>query len=183
MMVKLLALGMLLLTPLWTSGPLVAGVTTAAFQKLQSLAGDWEGKDEQGNMVKSNFKLMVSGTAVMETLNHSGMDEMVTFYTVDGDRIALLHFCPTNNQPRMRTTPAEGEIKELAFSFEGAGNLLNPEMGHEHKLVLEFQDKDHIVERWTWRAKGKDTEMVYRLARKARSSSNDGNQARKSQKT
>jgi hypothetical protein len=35
-MVKLLALGMVLLTPLWTSGPLAAGVTAAAFQKLQS---------------------------------------------------------------------------------------------------------------------------------------------------
>lgn len=165
--VKLLALGIALLTPLWGSGTLAAGVTAAAFQKLQSLAGDWEGKDEQGNMVKSNFKLMVSGTAVMETLNHSGVDEMVTFYTVDGDRIALLHFCPTNNQPRMRATPSEGDIKELTFSFEGAGNLPSTEIGHEHKLVLEFQDKDHIVERWTWRAKGKDTEMVYHLARKA----------------
>ena len=97
-------------------------------------------------MVRSNFKLIVSGTAVMETLNHSGMGEMVTFYTVDGDRIALLHFCPTNNQPRMRATPSEGDIKELAFSFEGAGNLPNTEIGHEHKLVLEFQNKNHIVE-------------------------------------
>jgi hypothetical protein len=74
----------------------------------------------------------------------------------------------------MRATPSEGDIKELAFSFEGAGNHPSTEIGHEHKLVLEFQDNDHIVERWTWRAKGKDTEMVYQLARKARSSSNDG---------
>ena len=50
--VKLLALGMALLTPLWGSGTLAAGVT-AAFRKLQSLAGDWEGKDEQGNMARS----------------------------------------------------------------------------------------------------------------------------------
>ncbi len=61
-------------------------------------------------MVKSNFKLIVSGTAVMETLNHSGMDEMVTFYTVDRDKIALLHFCPTNNQPRM-PRQAKGTLK------------------------------------------------------------------------
>jgi hypothetical protein len=51
--VKLLALGTALLTPLWGSGTLAARVTAAAFRKLQSLAGDWEGKDEQGNMARS----------------------------------------------------------------------------------------------------------------------------------
>ena len=164
--VKLLALGIALLTPLWGSGTLAAGVTAAAFRKLQSLAGDWEGKDEQGNMVRSNFKLMVSGTAVMETLNHSGVDEMVTFYTVDGDRIALLHFCPTNNQPRMRATPDSDDFKELVFEFQGAGNLKSPAEGHQHRLVLRFEDANHITETWTWRQNDKDTLMLFHLTRK-----------------
>jgi hypothetical protein len=55
-----------------------------AFKKLQSLSGDWQGKDEQGNEVKSNFKLMISNTVVMETLDASGMEEMLTLYSVDG---------------------------------------------------------------------------------------------------
>ncbi|HLY63262.1 MAG TPA: hypothetical protein VKV95_21155 [Terriglobia bacterium] len=143
-----------------------ASRATPGILKLQSLAGDWEGKDERGRSVKTSFKLIAGETAVLETLAMPGMEEMVTIYSQDGDGIALLHYCPTNNQPRMRAVPPPGEVKELVFEFEGAGNLASPDEGHEHKLVMQFQDKDHITERWTWRSNGKDTEMVYRFARK-----------------
>jgi hypothetical protein len=137
-----------------------------AFKKVQSLAGDWQGKDEQGNEVKSNFKLMISNTVVMETLDASGMEEMLTLYSVDGNGISLLHYCPTNNQPHMRAVPASNNVKELVFSFLDAGNLSSIAVGHEHKMVMEFDDKDHITERWTWQKNGKDTEMIYHLVRK-----------------
>lgn len=136
-----------------------------ALLKLQSLAGDWEGRDERGKTVKTSFRLIARETAVVETLVMPGMDEMVTIYSQDGDDIVLLHYCPTNNQPHMRAVPPPGETKELVFAFEGAGNLASPDQGHEHKLVIQFQDKDHITERWTWRSNGKDTETVYRFAR------------------
>jgi hypothetical protein len=143
-----------------------ASKAAEAFQKLQSLAGDWAGKDQDGGEVESAFKPIASNTAVMETLAMSGMDEMVTLYSIDGDSIMLLHYCPTNNQPRMRATPATTEVKRLQFTFEGAGNLPSLDAGHEHKLVIEFEDNDHIVEHWTWRKNGKDTEMTFHLARK-----------------
>jgi hypothetical protein len=143
-----------------------ASKATQALQKLQSLAGDWAGKDQDGSDVKSSFKSIASNTAVMETLAMSGMDEMVTLYSIDGDTVILLHYCPTNNQPRMRATPVAGEVKKLEFTFEGAGNLPSLDTGHEHKLVIEFQDSDHIVEHWTWRKNGKDTETTFHLARK-----------------
>jgi hypothetical protein len=137
-----------------------------AFKKLQSLAGDWQGKDEQGNEVKSNFKLAISNTVVMETLDAAGMEEMLTLYSVDGNGISLLHYCPTNNQPHMRAVPSSGGVKQLAFSFLDAGNLPSIAIGHEHKMVLDFEDNDHITERWTWRKNGKDMDMVYHLVRK-----------------
>jgi hypothetical protein len=135
-----------------------------AFRKIQSLAGQWEGKDEQGSPVKSKFLPVVSDTAIMETLSMSGMEEMVTLYSLDVDSIVLTHYCPTNNQPRMRAVPTV-DTKQLEFAFTGAGNLPDINVGHEHKLVLQFIDEDHITERWTWRKNGKDTEMVFRLAR------------------
>jgi hypothetical protein len=140
----------------------------AALEKLKSLAGDWEGKDNMDMAAKTNFKVMVSGTTVMETLSPTGMggEDMVTLYTIDGDSIRIVHFCPTNNQPRMRATPGPGEIKELTFEFQGAGNLPDESVGHQHKLVLQFDDADHITETWTWRAKGKDTLMVIHFTRK-----------------
>ncbi len=147
--------------------PLWAGThSAAAFKKLQSLSGDWEGKDEHGMPVKTTFKALASGTAVMETLSPSGMEEMVTLYSMDGDGIALVHYCPTNNQPRMRVIPASDVIKELSFDFEGAGNLKSPSTGHQHHLVLRFDDADHLTETWTWRQDDKDTPMLFHFSRK-----------------
>jgi hypothetical protein len=138
----------------------------AAFKKMQSLAGEWVGKDEHGMEAKSNFKVMVSNTTVMETLAASGMEEMVTFYHVDGDAIALVHFCPTNNQPRMRAIPKSDDIAELTFAFEGAANLPSLAVGHQQQLTIKFEGPDHITEIWTWRENGKDTPMEFHLARK-----------------
>lgn len=140
--------------------------TKAAFEKLTSLSGQWEGKDADGMDAKTSFKVIVNGTTVMETLTAMHMEEMVTLYNIDGDSIALIHYCPTNNQPRMRANPREGAIKELTFSFQGAGNLPSEATGHEHKLVIRFEDSDHITEEWTWRKNGKDTPMIYHFTRK-----------------
>src|SRR5216683_3203011 len=118
---------------LWALAALPA---SAAFEKMQSLAGDWEGRAEEGNPVKSSFKVVASNTALLETLRVSGMEEMVTLYSVDKDGIALVHYCPTNNQPRMRAVPQSADVKELVFQFTGAGNLPELATGHEHKLVM-----------------------------------------------
>jgi hypothetical protein len=158
---RLLALTVCIALPVW------AGTHSAAvFKKLQSLSGKWEGKDEHGMPVKTTFKVLASGTAVMETLSPSGMEEMVTLYSMDGDGIALVHYCPTNNQPRMRVVPDSDDIKELSFDFQGAGNLKSPATGHQHHLVIRFVDADRIIETWTWRQDGKETPMVFHLARK-----------------
>lgn len=145
---------------------LAANRAVEAFQQLKSLAGHWRGTDEHGRTVKSAFELIAGNTAVMETLYPPAMEPMVTLYSVDGDAISLMHYCPTNNQPHMRAIPPAGQIKQLVFEFQGAGNLPNLAVGHEYKLVMEFQDENHITERWTWRENGSDSVMVYRLQRK-----------------
>ena len=160
----LLMLGLALMSPALSASQ---AAPASAFHSLQALAGDWEGKDDHGNTAKTNFKSIAGGTAVMETLTASGMDEMLTLYSIDGDGISLLHYCPTGNQPHLRALPGEDDPKELVFSFQGATNLANPEIGHEHKMVLQFQDKDHITEHWTWRKAGKDSETVYKFARRS----------------
>ena len=143
-----------------------AAAADRAFRQLRGLAGNWDGKDDQGTAVRTSFHAVAGDTAILETLKHGDMEEMLTLYSIDKDSIALQHYCPTNNQPRMRATPAAGQAKQLVFEFQGAGNLPDSDIGHQHKLVIEFVDEDHITERWTWRAKGKDTLMVFHLVRK-----------------
>ncbi len=164
---KLRRLLLLLLLVLIAIAPLFAGSNSAgAFKKIQLLSGDWEGKDDKGQPVRTNFKPIVSGTGVLETLSPTGMEDMVTVYSLDGDGIALIHFCPTNNQPRMRVVPATSDPKELAFDFVSAGNLKSPETGHQHHLLIRFEDTDHITETWTWRQDNMDMPMVFHLTRK-----------------
>jgi len=141
--------------------------TPSAFKQLQALAGDWKGKDASGTVAMTSFKIVVANTTVMETLVAHGMEEMLTLYTVDRDGVALVHYCPTNNQPRMRAVPKTGNIKELDFQFTGAGNLPDLALGHEQRLVLRFNDENHITEEWTWRREGKDQITVYHFARSA----------------
>ena len=158
---------LLLLLAASTSAPLWAGTySAAAFKKLQSLSGDWEGKDGHGMAVKTSFKVLASGTAVMESLSPSGMEEMITLYSIDGDGIALVHYCPTNNQPRMRVVPDSDNIKELSFDYQGAGNLKSPSTGHQHHLVIRFDDAEHFTETWTWREEAKDIPMLFHFTRK-----------------
>jgi hypothetical protein len=166
MRIRLKIACLLLLCTIGTAVCLASPKSNSAFKKLQSLAGEWEGKDDKGQPVKTTFKSIVSNTAVMETLSPSGMEEMVTVYSSDGDGVALVHFCPTNNQPRMRANPDGDDIKELVFNFQGAGNLPSLNAGHQHHLVIKFEDDDHITETWTWRQNGMDMPMVFHLSRK-----------------
>src|SRR6266404_1694638 len=153
--------GLVLFAP--AQGTQQTSSSTMAFKKLQSLTGDWESTPEHAT---TNFKVVVADTTVMETLAAHDMNEMLTLYTVDRDGIALAHYCPTNNQPRMRAVPQSGEVKELVFEFTGAGNLPELSMGHEHKLILRFEDENHMTEEWTWRKNGKDSVTVYHFVRK-----------------
>lgn len=141
-----------------------------AFQRLQSLAGEWEEKDEHGMVSRTVFQSSISRTVIMEMLTPSGMPPMMTLYSLDGNGIALVHYCPTNNQPRMRAIPRAGALTELVFSFMDAGNLPTPETGHEHKLVLHFEDEDHITETWTWHENHQDQDHIYHFFRKTRHS-------------
>jgi len=84
------------------------------------------------------------------------MEDMVTVYSLDGDGIALVHFCPTNNQPQMRVVPATGNPKELAFDFVSAVTFRLLPSGHQHHLVIRFEDSEHITEAWTWHQDGMD---------------------------
>ncbi len=140
-------------------------MATAAFSKLQSLAGEWQGTDRNGKAVKTNFKSVAGNTAVLEALSMPGMEEMLTLYSVDHDGIVLVHYCPTNNQPRMRAVPPEGTFTELDFRFQGVANLPDSNSGHEQELIIQLTDKDHITEIWTWRENGKDSKMTYHFSR------------------
>ena len=118
-----------------------------AFAKLKSLAGEWEGKTQDGKPARMSWEAVSEGTRIMQVdrTEHN----MVTMYYLDRDRLMMTHYCAANNQPRMRAEPS-ADLKSLAFSFVDATNLAGPGDGHMHRMVLTFQDKDRVTEEWTW---------------------------------
>jgi hypothetical protein len=85
----------------------------------------------------------------MEKLAISGEPEMLTVYHPDGDRLMLTHYCSLHNQPRMRSRTPHQEENKIAFDFLDVNNLSEPGAGHMHKLVVTFEDKDHLTQEWT----------------------------------
>jgi hypothetical protein len=134
----------------------------AGLDQLKRLAGNWEGEDE-GKVVHATYKVISAKTAVMEILNPPDEADMVTVFYPDGKNLMMTHYCATGNQPRMRAAAAN--TKEIEFRFVDATNLASSADGHMVGLVIQFDDADHITEKWTWRENGQDTVHVFHFRR------------------
>jgi hypothetical protein len=139
----------------------------AAFEQLKALAGEWEAPRPGGRVVRVTYELVSGGTAVLETLRPPDEPTMMSVYHVDGDAIAMTHYCSIGNQPRMQAgVRPTGRIDRLSFSFVDAGNLSSPAAGHMHALVLTFDGPDRLVHEWSWQEGGKATPSVFAFVRR-----------------
>lgn len=131
-----------------------------AWEKMKSLVGTWDGR-EGDKPVSATYTLVSNGTSLMESLNGEHDMNMVTMYAPDGDAIVATHYCAMGNQPRMRAA-APGDAKKVDFQFVDATNVHGDETVMR-RLVVTFQDADHLQQAWTARTNGKDqtSEFVY----------------------
>lgn len=153
-----------------------AGVSAqTTFDKLKTLAGDWEARDGVsygGKPIRVSYKAVSGGAGLMETYSQVGADyiDMVTIYHLDGDALVLTHYCHVNNQVRMRWEPVTGEANAVSFNYVDATNLSVSNKEIMNKVQLTFKDKDHFTQTWTWRTteNGKTTEdkAVYNFVRR-----------------
>ncbi len=141
------------------------GSSSAVFDKLKTLAGEWQAKTPDGNLTRVSYRVTSAGSVLVETIMPGEPGEMVTLYHPDGATVVATHYCAGQNQPRMRAKPASGEVKEIAFDFVDVTNLASPEAEHKREVHFMFQDNDHFKARWTSRGNGKDSPMVFELSR------------------
>ena len=132
--------------------------------RFKSMVGIWQGKSPSGGTSEVTYQLAAGGTAVMADMHMAGED-MVSMYYVDGDQLLMTHFCPTNNQPRMKAVISP-DLNTVTFDFLDATNLPGPQAGHMHRAVFLFSDAGHYSEEWTWKQEGKDTKMHFEMQRK-----------------
>ncbi len=126
----------------------------AAFDKLKTLAGQWEASSEKGK-VTSSLELVSNGTVLLEKIRVADEGEMVTVYYLDGNRLVLTHYCTAGNQPHMQAEAFDPASNVIRFDFAGAGNLLSPGDGHMHTAQIKFLGADAFNVDWTFYKDGK----------------------------
>jgi hypothetical protein len=130
----------------------------AAFAKLQSLAGTWEGTGSDGSKSRVQYEVIAGNSAVVERFVNDKMgagNAMVTVYYLDGGRLLLQHYCMAKNQPRMKAESFDATGNELRFEFLDATGLPNPQAGHMHNATIHFIDANHISQEWQFFENGK----------------------------
>ncbi len=136
----------------------------AGFERLKSLAGEWEGKAPDGKTGRVTYQVVSNGSAVLETIfGDEHAEGMITVYHPDGDSILATHYCAVGNQPRMRAKPSGGNT--LSFQLadvtnRGASKILM------QGLVVRFEDANHFVQDWTSEENGKKETASFRWTRK-----------------
>jgi hypothetical protein len=142
-----------------------AARSTPAFDQLKSLAGEWEGKSSSGEPIKVIYKVVSSGSVVMEQSEPAKEHEMITMYSLDGDRIVVTHYCSAGNQPTMQTRPSPAANGKYDFTFVRVTGTKTPDEGHMSSLSLSMPDKNHLNQTWTFDNHGQSMVENITLAR------------------
>jgi len=141
----------------------------ASFEKLKSLAGEWEGNLSKGGQqipATTSFRVVSDGSALMNVLGAGTPHEMVTMFHTDKADLLATHYCAAHNQPRFRLVPSP-ESNVVIFEFKDATNLASPTSTHMVGLKITFVDANHHTEDWTSLENGKKGTSRFEFHRKA----------------
>jgi hypothetical protein len=134
------------------------------FDTLKALAGNWEGKNSQGQTLRVSFRETAGGSALLSEIHGQGPENMISMIHLDGDRLLMTHYCSAGNQPRMKATLAP-DGKSVLFDFIDATNLASTDAGHMQHVVFAMPDADHHTEEWTFLDHGKEMKELFTLQR------------------
>ncbi len=136
---------------------------------IKKLTGDWVEVGDDGRptgKVVSTYRVTAGGSAVEETLFAGTEHEMITVYYMDGEDLALTHFCVEGNQPRMKAEK-QTDRSRLVFKCAGGTNIKSENDEHMHQATIVWKDDDHIHSEWDDVKDGKKVMTAsFNLARK-----------------
>jgi hypothetical protein len=142
-----------------------AARSTPAFDQLKALAGHWEGTTATGPKSEVTYEVISNGSVVMERLHPGNEPDMITMYTLEGDRILVTHYCSAGNQPTMQTAASPAADGKLDFTFLRLAGAKSPDEGHMAALTVSMPDKTHLVQTWTFMDKGKSQTESFTFTR------------------
>lgn len=123
-----------------------AGPSSAAFDRVKSLAGTWETVNSNGEVTTCVYTVSSNGSVVREIMFPGTQHEMTNMYTMDGPDLVVTHYCAIGNQPRMRAVGVDAN--RIPFKHVGVSNLSGPDQMYMGELTIVFVDADHIRQEW-----------------------------------
>jgi hypothetical protein len=143
------------------AGPALAQTVDgkAAFERLKTLAGTWQGQAGHGPADQAatvTYRVASGGSVVEETLFPGTPHEMISMYHLVDGELVLTHYCAMANQPRMRLDRKASTSDRLVFAFDGGTNFDPAKDTHVHSGVVEWKGESlHNV--WSVWSGGKET--------------------------
>ncbi len=115
---------------------------SAAFERMKSLVGKWEGESPMMGKMKTEFRL-IAGDSVIEERFAAGtpMEMLSTYHDVNG-KLTMTHYCMLRNQPRMKLTKSTAD--SLTFDLAPTPGLNPAKDKHMHGATYTFIDANHF---------------------------------------
>ena len=115
---------------------------------VASLEGRWRVTGAHGEEAQFvEFRVSSNGSAVRELMFPGTPQEMTNMYTLDGNELAMTHYCAGGNQPHMRATNLTGN--RLAFAFDSVSDLEADDEVYMGSMTLVLVDADHVEQHWS----------------------------------
>jgi hypothetical protein len=141
---------------------------SAAFDKLKSLVGEWEGSMKEGGKelpATTSFRLVSDNSVLMNVLGAGTQYEMVTMIHMDRSDLMATHYCAGHNQPRFRYV-SSSDPNVVALEFKDATNLATPTSPHMVGVKFTLLDSSHHIEDWTYLDNGQTSTSRFDFHRK-----------------
>jgi hypothetical protein len=150
----------------WSGSILAETKESAAFDRLSSLTGEWQGTvawtGQQPSDIRAHYYTTGNGSSVVEDLSNG----MTSIYYLDGTDLRMTHYCAAKNQPRLKATAFGPDNSGITFSFVDITGLSSPKAGHVQALDVEFLTADHITLQFHFVSDGKVKDELLDLRRK-----------------
>ena len=138
------------------------------FGTLKALEGTWQGRmtttpkaeGVDGTVTTVTMRVTSMGNVLMHEMVGEGRpDDPITMLYLDGERLALTHYCDAGNRPRMVASMSE-DGKSVEFEFLDVAGPTT--YGYMREARFTLIDAEHHIQEWTFMRPG-DKPVVARV--------------------
>ncbi len=139
----------------------------AAFVAMNAMVGDWVAPSKEGPTYLT-YRRVANGSALIEEMRGHELGPqqaplMVSVYHMDGNVLAMTHFCGQGNQPRMHAV--ELVAGRMRFAEFATTNLASADASRMVRVEFAWTDADHFTQVWTTRIAGSEVPWSFAFQR------------------